>query len=85
MAFIDGLRKELFPELIEAFPKFTQAEDWNIIEEAVSAGSKNAQGYAETIIKIYRRGKEKNDMAWTQNEMENKLLSHLGAMKGRVG
>ena len=85
VAFIDGLRKELFPELIEAFPKFTQAEDWNIIEEAVSAGSKNAQGYAETIIKIYRRGKEKNDMAWTQNEMENKLLSHLGAMKGRVG
>jgi len=85
VAFIDGLRKELFPELIEAFPKFTQAGDWNIIEEAVSAGTKNAQCYAETIIKIYRTGKKKNDMTWTQNEMENKLLSHLGVMKGRVG
>jgi hypothetical protein len=85
VAFIDGLRKELFPELIEAFPKFTQAGDWNIIEEVLSVGTKNAQYYAETIIKIYRTGKEKNDMTWTQNEMENRLLSHLGAMKGRVG
>jgi hypothetical protein len=85
VAFIDGLRKELFPELIEAFPKFTRAEDWHIIEEAVSVGTKNAQCYAETIIEIYRTGKEKHDMAWTQDQMENKLLSHFGIMKGRVG
>ena len=85
VAFIDGLRKELFPELIEAFSKFIQTRDWKIIEEAVSVGNNNARNYVETIIKIYRAGKEKNDMTWTKNEIENKLLSQLGVMKGRVG
>ena len=85
VAFIDGLRKELFPELIEAFSKFIQTRDWKIVEEAVSVGNNNARNYVEMIIKIYRTGKEKNDMTWTKNEIENKLLTQLGVMKGRVG
>lgn len=85
VAFIDGLRKELFPELIEAFTKFIHTRDWKIVEEAVSVGNNNARNYVEMIIKIYRTGKEKNDMTWTKNEIENKLLSQLGVMKGRVG
>jgi hypothetical protein len=85
VAFIDGLRKELFPELIEAFSKFIHTRDWKIVEEAVSVGNNNARNYVEMIIKIYRTGKEKNDMTWTKNEIENKLLSQLGVMKGRVG
>ena len=78
------MRKELFPELIEAFRKFTQTKDWSVIEDAVAVGNANAHNYAEKIIKIYRTGKDKNDMNWTKNEIENKLLSHLGVMEGRV-
>jgi hypothetical protein len=85
VAFIDGLRKELFPELIEAFQRFTKTREWEIIEEAVSAGNDNAQYYAETIIKIYRTGKEKKDMTWTKDEIEKIFQPHLGGMKRRVG
>lgn len=85
VAFIDGLRKVLFPELIEVFPKFRETGDWRIVEEAVFAGYNNAKNYAERIIKIYRTGKERKDMTWTKNEIENKLLSRLNVMKGREG
>ena len=34
VGFLDGLRKVLFPEIIEAFPDFLQSRDWGIIKSA---------------------------------------------------
>jgi len=78
VAFLDGLRKELSPDLIDAFGRFTQTRNWQIIEQAITNCFKTAKYYADAICSIYQRGKEKNDMKWAQNEMEKRLLEPLG-------
>lgn len=81
VAFLDGLRKELFPELIEAFRKFTHTHNWQVVEQAISTGYKTSKHYAEEICRIYTLGKEKKDMKWAENEMEKRLLVPLGVVK----
>jgi hypothetical protein len=77
-AFLDGLRKELFPELKEAFQEFTETYNWQVIEQAISGGYARAKNYAEMMSRIYREGKQKNDMKWVEVEMEKRLLNPLG-------
>jgi hypothetical protein len=77
VAFLDGLRKELFPEIIEAFREFTQTHNWQLIESAVSDGYKTAKRHAEAISAIYRMGKASNDMKGVENEIESCLLAPL--------
>ena len=83
VAFLDGLRKELFPELTEAFQEFTQTRNWQIIEQAISSGYNMAKKYAETINSIYRTGKQRDDMKWVEREIEKRLLTPLGFWKAR--
>ena len=81
VAFIDGLAKELFPELLAAFAEFTETGDWYVIELATAAGYQNAGHYAETMSTICRAGKQRNDMKWAEDEMERRLLAPLGLGK----
>ncbi|MFH1350129.1 MAG: Sfum_1244 family protein [Pseudomonadota bacterium] len=78
VAFLDGLTKELFSELLEAFPEFRQTQNWQVIEQAISSGYRTAKGYAETISHIYRTGKQKDDMKWAEEEIKKHLLVPLG-------
>ena len=55
-AFLDGLAKEFFPELPACFQRFTQARDWDIINQAVSCGYNTATKHAELITDLYRKG-----------------------------
>lgn len=80
-AFLDGLRKELFPELKEAFQAFMETDDWQIIEKAISRGYNRAKDYAELMCSLFRKGRQKNDMKWVEVEMERRLLSPLGIGK----
>jgi hypothetical protein len=80
-AFLDGLRKELFPELKEAFRAFMETDNWQVIEEAISRGHDRAKDYAEVISSLFRKGRQKNDMKWVEVEMEKRLLSPLGIGK----
>ena len=82
VAFLDGLRRELFPQLPEAFKEFALTLSWRVIEEAVAIGYKTAKGYAESLSRIFRKGKGKNDMKWVEREMEKRLLAPLGIFKG---
>ena len=82
VAFLDGLRKELFPELPEAFKEFALTRSWQVIEEAVAIGSKTAKGYATSLSSIFQEGKVKNDMEWVEKKMEKHLLAPLGILKG---
>ena len=83
VAFRDGLIKELFPELKEAFQEFIQQGEWPIIEQAISAGYHTAKHFAEKICQLYRTGKQKNDMEWAENEIEKRLLAPLGIGKDK--
>lgn len=86
VAFLDGLRKELFPELTEAFQKFKQMRNWEVIEQAISRGYNTAKQYAEAISRIYQIGKQKDDMKWVEDEIKKCFLTPLGVTKAkRVG
>ncbi len=78
VAFLDGLLKELFPEIIDAFREFIQKRNWRIIEQAVAAGYNTASHYAEEISSIYRRGRQKNDNKWAEKEITKCLLEPIG-------
>jgi uncharacterized FlgJ-related protein len=73
VAFIESFTKILFPQIVEAFQKFTQTRDWELIEKAVAEGYQNAKFRAEAIAGIYRIGKEKNDMRWVENEIAKRF------------
>ena len=75
------MRKDLFPELKEAFQEFTETHNWQVIEQAISSGYTRAKNYAEMMSRIYREGKQKNDMKWVEVEMEKRLLNPLGMGK----
>ena len=77
-AFIDGLAKELFPEIRHAFSDFTQFRNWEVISQAVQIGRNKALRYAETLSRIYKTGKSKNDLRWAEAEMKKCLLVPLG-------
>jgi hypothetical protein len=78
VAFLDGLRKEIFPELPEVFKEFVLTNRWEVIEQAISTGYRTAKEYAESMSSIYQKGKEKNDMEWVEREMRESLLIPLG-------
>ncbi|HET6515164.1 MAG TPA: hypothetical protein VFG09_08390 [Thermodesulfovibrionales bacterium] len=52
MALILGIRKELFPEMIDAFGRFTVNGDWSLIEEARSEGYRKASGLKSEILSL---------------------------------
>jgi len=46
-----------------------------LIEKAVTEGYQSAKSRAETIVGIYRIGREKNDMRWVENEIAKRFKS----------
>jgi len=82
VAFLDGLRKVLFPELIDAFMDFKEKGNWGVIERAVTAGSSTGRKYAEAMSRIFREGKRRKDMGWAEEEMKQRLLVPLGIGSG---
>jgi len=78
-AFLDGLRKMLFPELVDALKTFKETHHWQAVEEARLSGYRAARAHAEAITEIYRAGKE--DMAWVAKEIEKTVLGPLGILK----
>lgn len=78
VAFLDGLRRTLFPEIVKAFDEFSEKEDWRRIENAITSGRETALIYARTLSDLFIRGKEKGDTAWAEKEIQEKLLKPLG-------
>jgi len=56
MAFLDGIRKELFPEIRDAFQRFTENGEWALLEDARRAGYKRAQELRASILGLWKRG-----------------------------
>ena len=73
-AFLDGLAKEFFPELLTSFQKFTRTKDWSLIDQAVSSGYNTAKNHAALITELYLEGVRKNDKKWAETEIQKRLL-----------
>jgi hypothetical protein len=78
VVFLDGLRKELFPELMEAFQEFTQTNNWLLIEQAISSGYNTAKNHADVMCRIFQRGRDADDLQWAEDEIRRRLLVPLG-------
>jgi len=74
VAFLDGLPKEFFPQLPASFQQFTQTEDWNTIDQAVSSGYRTAAEHAGVIMDLYQKGVRKNDLKWAENQIQKRIL-----------
>lgn len=81
-AFLDGLKMELFSELPAAFDIFTGSEDWSLIEEASASGYRRAKHHADTVVRLFLEGKERDDLKRTEKEIERQILEPLGI--GRI-
>ncbi|MGD8294053.1 MAG: hypothetical protein PVF37_20235 [Desulfobacterales bacterium] len=73
-AFLDGLAKKLFPEILTSFQTFTRTQDWGVIEQAISSGYDNAQKHARLIIELYREGIRRGNEKWAETEIQKRLL-----------
>ena len=54
MGFLDGVRKEIFPEIRNAFQHFVESDDWAVIENARRAGYRKARELREKVLTLWR-------------------------------
>lgn len=81
VAFLDGVRRELFPEIVAAFTSFMESGDWSPVNDAIAAGSERGREIARTMMSLYREGRERKDTAWVNREIWRQLLIPLGIAK----
>lgn len=53
VAFLDGIRKEIFPEIRDAFQQFVKSEDWTLLENAREAGYHRAERLQAEIVGLW--------------------------------
>jgi hypothetical protein len=54
MAFLDSLRKELFPMIGNAFQRFVETGEWLLIEEARAGGYERAKRWRESVLSLWK-------------------------------
>jgi hypothetical protein len=77
VAFWDGLAREIFPNLRSAFEQFVASGDWSVMAACVDEGYQRAKWYAETMMDLYRTGRQKHDDVWTAEQIKSHLLPNL--------
>ncbi|MFH1025873.1 MAG: hypothetical protein V1764_04265 [Nitrospirota bacterium] len=74
IVFLSGLRKVIFPEILDAFKLFVETGDWECIDNARKAGHIKAGEYTERLLTLYR---SKTDNASISETIEKGILSGL--------
>lgn len=74
IVFLGGLRKVIFPEILNAFQKFVETADWALIDNARKDGYRKAEGYAERLLLMYR---SRTDTPAITESIEKEILSGL--------
>jgi len=77
VAFMEGMHKSLFPEIVAAFSEFVKHEDWNFIERAVKIGFEKARDLADRMIALFQQGKQRQDLKWAEEALVNQLIKPL--------
>lgn len=54
LAFFEGIRRELLPEIRSAFLQFESSGDWSVLEETRRTGYERAQQMRERAVKMWR-------------------------------
>jgi hypothetical protein len=56
MAFLEGIRKEIFPEMARAYEGFSGSGDWSLIEGARCDGYARAESLRGEVVGIWKAG-----------------------------
>lgn len=78
LVFLDGYRKLLFPEIVNAFEKFIDTGDWKFIEDARITGYKKAKGLAERLLSKKR---EISDRTRFSEYIEKEIIDKIKTVK----
>jgi hypothetical protein len=57
MAFLEGIRKEIFPEMVRAYEEFSESGDWSPIEGARREGYAKAKVLRDEAVCIWKKGR----------------------------
>ncbi len=58
VAFLDGIRKEIFPEIRDAFQQFVKSGDWSVLEDARITGYHRTVGLQAETIALWKKTKD---------------------------
>ena len=83
-AFLDGLRRELFPEMRQAFSAFSKEGDWGAIERARQDGFQSALRYADILASAFQKGRDQGELDRAEAEIEQRLLKPLGISRDQL-
>ena len=72
--FLDGLRKELFPEIRAAISDFMRDGNWQNVEAMTRAVHRKAQTIAQTITTLFVEGHREQDYTRMEEELVRRYL-----------
>jgi hypothetical protein len=76
-AFLDGLRKKLFPEIRTAITCFMRDGDWLAVVTMISVVHERAKTMAQTITAIFVAGTQDHNPAWVDDELSRRYIDPL--------
>lgn len=76
-AFLDGLRKKLFPEIRTALASFMRDGDWAAIATMISAVHEKAKTMALAITALFVEGTQHHNPAWVEDELSRRYIDPL--------
>lgn len=76
-AFLDGLRKKLFPEIRTTCACFMRNGDWSAVATMVSAVHARARTMAHTISSQFVEGTQHHSPAWVDDELSRRYIDPL--------
>ncbi|HKJ64164.1 MAG TPA: hypothetical protein VJ969_02100 [Desulfopila sp.] len=77
LGFLDGLRKNLFPEIVEAWDLFEQTGSWKHIEDARKRCHQKNLALADAVVEIAAKiGRESNEEV--KNLFNSRVIEPLG-------
>jgi len=77
VASLDGIRRRLFPEILDAICEFYQKNDWGIIYKAVEKGYQRSKELAHRIVDLYTKEVTDNPNHF-EKRIKNEILQPLG-------
>jgi hypothetical protein len=73
VAFLDGIRKEIFPEIREAFQRFLESGDWSVLEHARETGYDRAKRLQAETVALWKKQKDVTAVAgYIRDTLRNK-------------
>lgn len=73
VVFLDGIRKEISPEILTAYQRFVECADWSLLEGARRVGYARARDLLERIVCLWKEGKAENIGAFIKEHVRASL------------